>query len=561
MQADTDILRIILGGRFRLELSSGADVTPTSAKAQGLLALLASAPGHERTRLWLQEKLWSDRAREQAAASLRQELRNLRIGLGDNKKILIQNRMVISLDTEFCGIEDDLSPGQEFLEGIDIRDAAFNDWLTAERHHRHLVEATGGAARLANVPGTAAASGLIRPDPAYPGRVPAGLLRRAIVFETFAKPGDPLHVLETAFVSFTALGLSETMSVDVFQGRTPSTPPDAIQINVQSFLTGPDKTGMKVSAEDGARHQLIWSGIETVPNFGAVPVDHPDILRLSNQLIEALADALLLKTEGIPDYMDASLMGRMALRKIFSMQAEQLDEADKLLETAFELDPRGIFAAWRAQLRVIQHVERFDDDADRLIAEAEDHCYTALEVEPSNSMVLAAVAKSRLVLNDNVMACHELATKSVALNPSNPFAWDILSTAKLYAGDHEKAHALAFKAQQLGVRSPHSFWWDMGRCVTAALTGRAEEALRLAEVSHALSPHFRPPLRYLTALYAAQGQMEKAIYVARKLKQLEPDFSLERMAQDAKYPVSPLRKSGLLDKERLSDISGDENVT
>ena len=103
--------------------------------------------------------------------------------------------------------------------------------------------------------------------------------------------------------------------------------------------------------------------------------------------------------------------------------------------------------------------------------------------------------------------------------------------------------------------SPFGHWWDFGRCLTAALTGRREEALRLAEAAHALSPEFRPPLRYLTALYAASDRPEDAIRAAERLKRLEPDFSFERMAQDGNYPISPLRWSGLLDADRLKALS------
>ena len=175
----------------------------------------------------------------------------------------------------------------------------------------------------------------------------------------------------------------------------------------------------------------------------------------------------------------------------------------------------------------------------------------AMEMEPLNSMVLAAIANTRLVLDQDVSSCNELARRSVGLNPSNPLAWDSLSTAKLYAGEINEAHALAVRAQKISSGSPFGFWWDFGRCLTAALTGRGGEALKLAEAAHALSPDFRPPLRYLTALYAAEDRPEAATRMANKLKKLEPDFSFDRMANDREYPISPLRWSGLLDGERL----------
>ena len=54
-------IRLCLAGPLRVVRRDGVDLTPRSAKAQGLLALLGSAPGGRRNRTWLQDRLWSDR--------------------------------------------------------------------------------------------------------------------------------------------------------------------------------------------------------------------------------------------------------------------------------------------------------------------------------------------------------------------------------------------------------------------------------------------------------------------------------------------------------------------
>lgn len=69
-----DILVLHLFGPFHAETPDGSDLTPKSAKACALLAILARQPRMEHARTWLQDRLWSDRGRDQAAASLRQAL-------------------------------------------------------------------------------------------------------------------------------------------------------------------------------------------------------------------------------------------------------------------------------------------------------------------------------------------------------------------------------------------------------------------------------------------------------------------------------------------------------
>jgi hypothetical protein len=66
------VLILRLAGPLRLvSFASGADVTPRSAKAQAILALLGTAPSLRRRRVWLQDKLWSDRDPENGAGYAR----------------------------------------------------------------------------------------------------------------------------------------------------------------------------------------------------------------------------------------------------------------------------------------------------------------------------------------------------------------------------------------------------------------------------------------------------------------------------------------------------------
>ncbi|MEM8802165.1 MAG: hypothetical protein AAGF55_06495, partial [Pseudomonadota bacterium] len=275
-----------------------------------------------------------------------------------------------------------------------------------------------------------------------------------------------------------------------------------------------------------------------------------------NQLIDALAEAMTNQVTESQDIRDANLLTRLAVRRIFSLRPENLLEADDMLARAELLGAGALTSAWRAQLRVIQHVERHENLPEDLPEQARRLSLEAMEREPMNSMVVAAASNTRLVLDDDVNSCMQLARRSVSLNPANPLAWDMLATAKLYSGDIGEAHALAVRAQKMSSGSPFGHWWDFGRCLTAALTGQREEALQLAEKAHALSPEFRPPLRYLTALYAAEERFEDAQRAGERLKKLEPDFTFERLAIDETYPISPLRWGGLLDSGKVISLSG-----
>jgi hypothetical protein len=131
---------IRLVGLFGVYDDMGQDCTPRGAKARAILAMLCQTPGHCRPRRWIERKLWSDRGQDQASGSLRQALTELRKALGPLAHHLVSDRDCVRLER----VETDLvcqpdaartaiRDGRDFLEGIDIADRAFHDWLAEER--------------------------------------------------------------------------------------------------------------------------------------------------------------------------------------------------------------------------------------------------------------------------------------------------------------------------------------------------------------------------------------------------------------------------------------------
>ena len=134
-------LKLNVIGPFDLRLSNGAGITITSKKARALLALLAVAPGGRRERRWLQYKLWSERGEREGAASLRQTLSALRRALAPMDEVLQADRTTVALSLDqvdvdalnLGGLADRLTGQEEFLEGLDVKDPEFDNWLREQR--------------------------------------------------------------------------------------------------------------------------------------------------------------------------------------------------------------------------------------------------------------------------------------------------------------------------------------------------------------------------------------------------------------------------------------------
>lgn len=127
------------------------DVAPRSRKARALLAYLAVHPGEAISRERLAALLWSDRGEEQARASLRQCLYELRAIARINEALRVDASKVALAEGAVRWDLDELRAAVQggrlealaqwlrhrgMLEGLDGLDAEFDDWLRGERDRR-----------------------------------------------------------------------------------------------------------------------------------------------------------------------------------------------------------------------------------------------------------------------------------------------------------------------------------------------------------------------------------------------------------------------------------------
>jgi len=144
-------LQLVLLGGFQAR-AAGHTVDVSGRKERALLAVLAMAPGEPRSRDKLAGLLWSDRRDKQARDSLKQAILRLRKSFGTEHPLpILTDRESLTLDAakvavdvqefEQCLGED--SPDAvsravalyrgDLLDGLDVRDPAFEEWLLFER--------------------------------------------------------------------------------------------------------------------------------------------------------------------------------------------------------------------------------------------------------------------------------------------------------------------------------------------------------------------------------------------------------------------------------------------
>jgi TolB-like protein/DNA-binding SARP family transcriptional activator/predicted Zn-dependent protease len=154
------IARLMLLGGFELRLADGEALGLLGQKDRALLAVLALPAGATHARDKLASLLWSDRGDPQARDSLKHALTKLRQCLpSGGPASIVADRLTVKFDPASVTIDvaeferlvrEGTPPALEqaialyrgdLLDGIGIRDPAFEEWLLVERQRlRHLFE-------------------------------------------------------------------------------------------------------------------------------------------------------------------------------------------------------------------------------------------------------------------------------------------------------------------------------------------------------------------------------------------------------------------------------------
>ena len=496
-------------------------------KSQALLALLATAPGYRRSRVWLADKLWSDRDAERADGSLRQALSEIRRTLGGAAGTLCADRRNVWLAAQTV-VDIDGDDGT-FLEGIDVRDPEWEDWLRIQRSRFEKGDGEEGADEADNGP------------PVPPESGPALATPPVLSVSVEKSASDEGRYLAGVVSEMLAHNLSETMGLQVGLAEGLRSP--------LNLLVAPhvDPDGMSVSmslrrAGDGAQ---LWAGRRIVASPRVLRGEDFNLHSLLSEAQDAALvhqSALLLRQRAVDTPMART---QILARRIFAFDAGDLREIEAELEAICRDEPNAVTLGWLLFVNRIMFFECVVTPTDEWRERMALRTRQAVALGSTNSFTLAAVSGSYMRILGHPHEANEVARRAVRLNPSNPFAIDALASAMYLMGRTEDGYRLALTARNLTLNTTCSHFFDMSFCLASILTNRKEQALSLASIAAGLSPNFRAALRHQIALLAHSGNLEEAAAIATRLAQVETDFTVDRLVNDPSYPVGVLRTAGL----------------
>ncbi len=562
---------MFLFGPFTVQGLDGQDLTPKSRKSRAILAMLAVAPRGSRSRVWLRDKLWSDRGEDQASASLRQALLDIRSALGPAAAHLVSaDKHTVSLDLAALRIDalEALTPDgpktgfgqtENFLEGIDVRDPEFEEWLTLERQswHRRIEEA-GFAHDLTpkthadeHRPGSAAVprtmqqtaghtAGLQPPLPGGPDTVQGW---RVALLPPVILGGDPVAVMLHGDVQRALLAaFQDTGDLRVFDlapspfgdliGGGFARLPEQINLTVQvRVFADPVILRLAIllqSAVDGA---LVWADEVQLHR------QQPGNLAAAMPLIARATEEALRHFLRHTDTESADADGRLAaaISSMFRLTRADLDRSEAILRRHIAAHPSAQGYAWMAFLNTFRVGQKFNPQDAPLIEETQHFARRALDLEPNNALVSALVGHVHSYLFGEFDYAAGLFEQSLRVNPAQTLAWDLYAMLHAYAGQPKRALAMARWARHLGAFSPHRYYFETTRAITGNFSGEHHTAIEAGRAALAERPDFNSLLRVLVSSHAHLDRPDEARVFLGKLLMVEPNFSISSL-HDGGYP-------------------------
>ena len=424
------------------------------------------------------------------------------------RDILVADKNTVSLrmDRIRLDIDEILSEGhpagndelaaEHFLEGVDVRDAEFEEWLTLERQvwqrrydegqfqqkfepklelARQDQEPTPLVPLTAINPGTnsggtgnGAANDKASDSSSsvssrqwvvaiLPSRIAGqsenGQILAAGVTNLIAKSlveGTDIRVTDFSF----GAGPGANSSNDVGPGNEISL---ATALGIQLELTLASQTALiVVSIVRLADHSLIWKD--------SCIADRPPLERgetsqlhgLINHLIDEVNGSFLFRGEGGKLERETTMIE--AVNSVFRLSRGDLDRAERILHNIAAERPSSSVYAWLAFIRTFRVGQRFNAYNSTIVEEAQFYARKALELDANNSIALALVGHVHSFLFCEYDYAAGLFERAIKLNPAQPLGWDLYSMLHCYAGQPEKALAMANWVQNLGFYSVHKYF-------------------------------------------------------------------------------------------------------
>jgi TolB-like protein len=517
-------LCIQIYGPLIIRWSDGRDLRLPSAKQRAMLALLAISPGYARTRSWLQAQLWSDFDDHQGRANLRQNLFQLRRALGERfADTICSEGDILSLVEGAFELTGSAQSG-EFLEGIDIAEEGFEDWLRDMR--------AGSALPVVNAPA---------PKPEKPAP-PVRLRPKLAVLPFLEFPATEAEgALGDAVAQELTRVLSRSQMIDVVAHLSSRAfKPPALDLGViceklvaDYLVTGCCRRSgetlvLDLDFQETASGSLIWSERFKLSFMDFLAGDSGLFQEIAQRIVGSLLSTSveLGVTRPLPSVSSHALL-MSAIVLMNHMAESNFTRALTQLDAVAERAPRhSLPRAWKAQWYILRVFQGLSDDPRRDRQRADDEASAALDLNPECAFSLAIDGNVKATLDRDFDAAEHSFDASLRLNPSSPLACQLKCVLFTFRGKGAEAVALAERAQILSPCDPRGPFFDALSAGAYVVDRQYEKAVEFAERSLRANPRHVSAHRIKIVGLVRLGRMQEAADAAKELLRRDPKMTV-----------------------------------
>lgn len=504
-----------------------------SAKHRALFVLLATAPFGRRTRTFLQDALWGMSCYDTGRQSLRRALSDIKQILGEDfSKILTSTNSDLVLNLDVVRFIGTAGKGV-FLEGLDIKEEGFNDWLRGIRLNPSQLDAlfslrTGAPTR-----------------PAVP--VVAILPFRAIDDSSAAILGD--WIAEETCRSLSRSNLLAVIShlssrefarhwIDMARIRNDLKADFCLVGTIRSLG---DMIILDADFVDSASGQIMWTRRFTGKRDSYFYRSAESIAEITGAIGRAIADEAIHHVLTTPPASIAD--HKLLIAGVNFMHSSTLDEfarSRSLIETALSRAPRSAeIHAWLSKWYVLSVFNGWTSDTKQDTALALDHAARALDINPENAFCLTIDGFAHNNLLHRLDIAEARYKRALHFNPNEALSWLLNGALHAFRDEADEAVRCVGTARDLSPLDPLSYFFQSLSATAHLAAGHYDVALEFADRSLAQNDRHLSTLRAkISALYHL-GRLDEARDAGAELMRRQPSLTVAGYLRD--HPAAQFR--------------------
>ncbi|MCR9136244.1 MAG: hypothetical protein NXI27_09620 [Alphaproteobacteria bacterium] len=503
----------------------------SGSKHRALLVLLATAPFGRRTRSFLQVTLWGTACYDSGRQSLRRALADIKRIMGNDFDILISSTNAdVTLDVSkvrFIG-----KPGSgEFLEGIDLKEEGFEDWLRGIRSNPEQIHS------LFSLASQAPAKASVPTIAILPFRMIASAADEAVLGDWLAEEVCRSLSRSNLISVISHLSAREVTrrSIELAQVREKL----AVDYCVCGSVRVVDGTALldadMLDAESG---RILWTR-RFSGSLGEFLSSSGDAI---NEIVRAVGRTIAseaithARSKDLPSLADHQLLVA-GVGLMHQLRLQSFAHSRKLIEESVRRSPRSAEShAWLAEWYVMSVFNGWSTDISNDSGKAVDHVARALDIDPENAFCLTIDG----VVNNNLLQRLDVAENRFNLaleyNPNESLSWLFSGVLHAYRDDGSAAVKRAENALRLSPLDPLGYFFDSFMASSYLSTGNFEAALEYANRSLSVNDRHLSTHRARICALHNLGRDEEVLHAGAQLLERQPDSTVSGYM--ASHPAS-----------------------